>query len=235
MLNCWCRLHHDVGEFIPVTIILQLMATRILIYDDNESLRKSIETLIREEPGMDFMAGIPNAETVETDINELLPDVVLMDIDMPQVNGVEAVKRIRKLRPELPVIMLTVFDDNENIFNALCAGASGYILKRFAALEVTDAIRNVLSGGAPMTGTVAKKVLQMLPPAQTVSEEKYHLTKKETTILEYMVKGYSYKMIAAELYNSHDTIRYHIKHIYDKLHVHSATQAVSKAIRNRLV
>jgi DNA-binding NarL/FixJ family response regulator len=211
------------------------MAIRILIYDDNEALRKSIETLINEEPGMDFMAGIPNAETVEIDINELKPDVVLMDIDMPQVNGVEAVKRIRKIRPELPVIMLTVFEDNENIFNAICAGASGYILKRFAAGEVINAIRNVLSGGAPMTGTVAKKVLQMLPPAQSVSEEKYHLTKKETAILEYMVKGYSYKMIAAELGNSHDTIRYHIKHIYEKLHVHSATQAVSMAIRDKLV
>jgi DNA-binding NarL/FixJ family response regulator len=211
------------------------MATRILIYDDNESLRKSIETLISEEPGMEFMAGLANAETVETDINELKPDVVLMDIDMPQVNGVEAVKRIRKLSPELPVIMLTVFDDNENIFNAICAGASGYILKRFAAGEVINAIRNVLSGGAPMTGTVAKKVLQMLPPAQNVSEEKTNLTKKEVTILQYMVQGYSYKMIASEMHNSHDTIRYHIKHIYEKLHVHSATQAVSKAIRNRLV
>jgi DNA-binding NarL/FixJ family response regulator len=212
-----------------------MMGTRILLYDDNEALRQSIETLLDEEPGMEFMGGIPNAETVETDIAEINPDVILMDIDMPQVNGVEAVRRIRKIKPELPVIMLTVFDDNENIFNAICAGASGYILKRYAPIEVVAAIRNVLTGGAPMTGTIAKKVLQMVPPAQSLSEEKTNLTKKEILILQYMVQGYSYKMIAAELYNSHDTIRYHVKNIYSKLHVHSATQAVSKAIKDRLV
>jgi DNA-binding NarL/FixJ family response regulator len=211
------------------------MPVRILLYDDNEALRQSMETLLNDESGMEFMAGIPNAETVETDITELKPDVVLMDIDMPDVNGVEAVGRIRKINPGLPVIMLTVFDDNENIFKAICAGASGYILKRFASQEIPAAIQNVLTGGAPMTGIIAKKVLQMIPPAETLNEEKTNLTPKEITILKYMVQGYSYKMIAAELKNSHDTIRYHIKHIYDKLHVHSATQAVSRAIKDRLI
>jgi DNA-binding NarL/FixJ family response regulator len=211
------------------------MPARILLYDDNEALRQSMETLLNDETEMEFMAGIPNAETVETDIRELKPDVVLMDIDMPNVNGVEAVSRIRKIDPNLPVIMLTVFDDNENIINAICAGASGYILKRYASQEIPLAIHNVLTGGAPMTGVVAKKVLQMVPPAQTPGEEKTKLTKKEVAILKLMVLGYSYKMIAAELNNSHDTIRYHIKHIYDKLHVHSATQAVSKAIKDKLV
>src|SRR5688500_6916242 len=104
------------------------MAARILLYDDNEALRQSIETLLGEDADLEFMAGIPNAETVETDVSELLPDVILMDIDMPNVNGVEAVKRIKKFKPELPVIMLTVFEDNENIIKAICAGASGYIL-----------------------------------------------------------------------------------------------------------
>ena len=211
------------------------MPVRILLYDDNEALRQSMETMLKEEEDMEFMAGIPNAETVETDISELQPDVVLMDIDMPEVNGVQAVGRIRKLKPDLPVIMLTVFDDNENIFKAICAGASGYILKRYASLEVPAAIRNVLTGGAPMTGTIAKKVLQMIPPAQNSIEEKTNLTQKEIAILKLMVQGYSYKMIAAELNNSHDTIRYHVKHIYQKLHVHSATQAVSKAIKDKLV
>ncbi|MGZ8524362.1 MAG: response regulator [Chitinophagaceae bacterium] len=133
------------------------MAVKILLYDDNETLRHSIETLLNEESDMNFIAGISNAETVETDIQQLKPDVVIMDIDMPLVNGVEAVRRIRKVNAELPVIMLTVFDDNDNIFNAICAGASGYILKRYAAAEVVAAIRNVYTGGAPMTGSVAKK------------------------------------------------------------------------------
>ncbi|MGZ8509342.1 MAG: response regulator [Chitinophagaceae bacterium] len=211
------------------------MAVKILLYDDNETLRHSIETLLNEESDMNFIAGISNAETVETDIQQLKPDVVIMDIDMPLVNGVEAVRRIRKVNAELPVIMLTVFDDNDNIFNAIGAGASGYILKRYAAAEVVAAIRNVYTGGAPMTGSVAKKVLQMIPAAKTSEEHDIHLTPKEISILDLMVKGYSHKMIAAALNNSHDTIRFHIKNIYDKLHVHSATQAVSKAIKDKLV
>lgn len=211
------------------------MPAQILIYDDNEVLLDSLHTLFNELPEFTISATFPNAETVETDIRELRPDVVLMDIDMPGVNGVVAVKRIRKINSDVPVIMLTVFDDNENIFNALCAGASGYILKRFAAQEVPSAIRNVLSGGAPMTGSVAKKVLQMLPVAKSVEQEKTDLGSKEIQILQLLVNGYSYKMIAAEIPISLDGVRFYIKKIYDKLHVHSATEAVSKALRDKLV
>ena len=211
------------------------MAVKILLYDDNEALRQSMETLLGEEPDLEFIAGIPNAETVETDVRELEPDVVLMDIDMPGVNGVEAVRRIRKIAPQLPIIMLTVFDDNENIFRAICAGASGYILKRYASIEIPSAIRNVLTGGAPMTGSVARKVLQMIPPAHNSDQEKTDLSEKEISILQLLVQGFSYKMIAAQLKISHDTVRFYIKKIYDKLHVHSATEAVSKAIKDGLV
>lgn len=209
--------------------------TRILLYDDNEALRQSIETLISDEQDMEFIAGIPNAETVETDVKELEPDVILMDIDMPTVNGVQAVQRIRRISDSLPIIMLTVFDDNENIFKAICAGASGYILKRYASIEIPDAIRNVLTGGAPMTGTIARKVLQMVPRAHNTVEEKTDLSEKEISILQLLVQGFSYKMIAAELKISHDTVRFYIKKIYDKLHVHTATEAVSKAIKDRLI
>ena len=211
------------------------MAIQILIYDDNEMLRESMQTLLNEEPDMTVVAMISNAETIETDIAELKPDVVLMDIDMPEVNGVKAVKRIRKINPAIPVIMLTVFDDNENIFNALCAGASGYILKRYASVEIPSAIRTVLKGGAPMTGTVAKKVLQMLPVAGNAEKENTVLTAREIEILQFLVNGYTYKMISAEVKISLDGVRFHIKKIYDKLHVHSATEAVSKAIKDKLV
>jgi len=211
------------------------MAIKVLIYDDNEALRASMETLITEDQGFELLAAMPNAETVETDIKELQPDVVLMDIDMPVVNGVEAVRKISRINDRLPVIMLTVFDDNENIFNAICAGASGYILKRYATEEIPSAIRMVLEGGAPMTGSVARKVLMMVPQAKTAEQEKSDLTEKECAILKFLVNGYSYKMIAAELKISIDTVRFHIKKIYDKLHVHSATEAVSKAIKDKLV
>ena len=211
------------------------MNAKVLIYDDNEMLRTSIELLVDAEPDMDLVAALPNAETVEKDIELWRPDVILMDIDMPEVNGAQAVERIRLINEDLPVIMLTVFDDNENIFNAIYSGASGYILKRHLSEEIADAIRMVQKGGAPMTGSVARKVLKMLPKAISEEQEQFNLTERETRILELLVNGFSYKMIAAEIFISIDTVRFHIKKIYEKLHVHSATEAVSKAIKNRLV
>lgn len=211
------------------------MPIRVLIYDDNVAFLHSLETLLSEDQEFAATTMLGNAETVETDIEQIRPDVVLMDIDMPQVNGAQAVKRIRKINASLPIIMLTVFDDNENIFKAICSGASGYILKRYAAVEITVAIRSVLSGGAPMTGSVAKKVLQMLPMAKTTEQDHDSLTTRETEILRLLVSGYSYKMIADRVKIGIDGVRFHIKKIYDKLHVHSATEAVSKAIKDRLV
>ena len=211
------------------------MYTQILLYDDSEILLTSLQTLLTEEADFAITAMFSNAETVETDISELKPDVVLMDIDMPEVNGVEAVRRIRRMNRDVPIIMLTVFDNDENIFNALCAGASGYILKRHVSAEIAPAIRNALSGGAPMTGSVAKKVLQMLPAAKSIEAERLDLTTREIEILQLLVNGYSYKMIAAKIMIGLDGVRFHIKKIYDKLHVHSATEAVSKALKDRLV
>ena len=211
------------------------MAIKVLIYDDNVALRNSMEVLLNDIADFEVVAAMPNAETVATDLQAFKPDVVLMDIDMPAVNGVQAVKNIRKTNDQLPVIMLTVFDDNENIFKAICAGASGYILKRYATEEIPSAIRNVLTGGAPMTGSVARKVLQMVPQAKDEQHEKADLSKKETDILQLLVNGYSYKMIATEIGISIDTVRFHIKKIYDKLHVHSATEAVSRALKDKLL
>lgn len=211
------------------------MAIKVLVYDDNETLRTSIEALLLAEDDLELLAVMPNAETVETDVKQLKPDVVLMDIDMPVVDGVMAVRAIRQFNQDLPVIMLTIFDDNENIFNAICAGASGYLLKRYATEEISGAIRTAMKGGAPMTGSVAKKVLMMVPKAANTEQEKSNLSEKETVILQFLVKGYSYKMIATEIGISIDTVRFHIKKIYDKLHVHSATEAVSRAIRDKLV
>jgi len=211
------------------------MPVQVLIYDDSDALRESLWDMLSEDADIEVLAMMDNAQTVERDVTTLKPDVVLMDIDMPVIDGVTAVKRIRKINSQLPVIMLTVFDDSEKIFSAVYAGATGYILKQFAPSEVTAAIHNVMSGGSPMTGTVARKVLQMLPRASGPEHEKTNLSERETEILRLLVDGFSYKMIADHIGISIDGVRFHIRKIYEKLHVHSATEAVSKAIRDRLV
>jgi DNA-binding NarL/FixJ family response regulator len=196
------------------------MPVQVLIYDDSEALRESLWDMLSEDSDIEVLAMMDNAQTVEKDLAALKPDVVLMDIDMPEVDGVTAVKRIRKINDQLPVIMLTVFDDSEKIFSAVYAGATGYLLKQFAPSEVTAAIHNVMSGGSPMTGP---------------EQEKTNLNERETEILRLLVDGFSYKMIGDRIGISIDGVRFHIRKIYEKLHVHSATEAVSKAIRDRLV
>jgi DNA-binding NarL/FixJ family response regulator len=204
------------------------MTIKVLIYEDNESLRKSIQTLLLWNSGFDVVAAMPNAISVTDDIAVLKPDVILMDIDMPDCTGVQAVTRIRAANNNVPVIMFTVFDDDENIFNAICAGADGYLLKKNFD-QIPTAIKDVLDGGAPMTGSVAKKVLTFVPqnkPAKNPDIET--LSPREKEILEHIVKGYSYKMIAGELSIATETVRSHIKKIYKKLQVNSATEAVYK-------
>ncbi|GGG81849.1 DNA-binding response regulator [Parapedobacter pyrenivorans] len=211
------------------------MMTKVLLYDDHSGLRLSIQALLDAEDDMVLTGALPYALAVTEDINQYSPQIVLMDIDMPGISGIEAVRRIRATDETLPILMLTVFDDNDRIFDAVCAGASGYILKSSAPEELPQAIRSVLSGGAPMTGSVARKVLQMVPRARQIQHETYYLSDRETETLQLLVNGYSYKMIAAELNLSIDTIRFHIKKIYDKLHVHSATEAVSKTLKNNIL
>lgn len=211
------------------------MAIRVLAYDDNDLIRNSVKLLLEVETDIDLCGSFSSALSIISDVEYLKPDVILMDVDMPEINGVEAVKLLRTKFDSIPVIMLTVFDDNDTIFNAVCAGATGYILKQHVTEELASALRMVINGGAPMTGSIAKKILFMLPVATTRDQETYNLTEKETEILKCLVKGFSYKMISNEIGISIDTVRFHIKKIYDKLHVHSATEAVSKAIKNRLV
>lgn len=210
------------------------MPVKVLIYEDNQGLLSSIKTLFQQDDEFEMVAGMPNALTVVTDIEMFNPDVILMDIDMPPDNGVEAVKKLRVRFPDLPVIMLTVFEDNDNIVNSICAGASGYLLKKDVD-QVLAAIKDVLSGGAPMTSTVARKVVQLFSKTQpNQAESPDSLTKREAEILQWLVKGFSYKMIAAELNLGVETIRTHIKKIYKKLHASSATEAVYKAQRYKL-
>jgi DNA-binding NarL/FixJ family response regulator len=204
------------------------MPVKVLLYEDNEPLRQSIKTLMQWNGEFELVAAMPNSVSLLTDIETFAPDVILMDIDMPPSNGVEAVQLLREISTTLPVIMLTVFDDNDNIINAICAGASGYLLKKDME-QLMPAIKDVLNGGAPMTSSVAKKVLQLFPGKQEKKFTHEGLTERETEILQWVIKGCSYKMIAYELQISIETVRSHIKKIYKKLQVSSATEAAYKA------
>lgn len=182
----------------------------------------------------ELVAAMPDATGILEDIKTFHPDVILMDIDMPPSNGVESLKVLRKQYEALPVIMLTVFEDNDNIINSICAGANGYLLKKDME-QIIPAIKDVLNGGAPMTSSVARKVLQLFPGKQEKKICTENLTHRESEILHWLVKGYSYKMIAGELNVNIETVRSHIKKIYKKLHASSATEAIYKAQRHKSI
>lgn len=164
----------------------------------------------------------------------LKPDLLIMDIDMPIMNGIDAVKRVRVINKDIPILMLTVFDDNQHVFDAICAGASGYLLKKHISTKLFSAIEEVLEGGAPMSPSIARMVLTSLKKSNVV-ENPYQLTPKEKEVLTSLSKGNSYKLIGSEFQISIDTVRTHIRKIYEKLQVHSQTEAVAKAINEKLV
>lgn len=209
---------------------------RVLIYEDNKGRQEALQLLLQHTADMECVGVYENCEHVVEDVQEAKPDVVLMDIDMPKVNGIEGLKLIRQHAPGIPIIMQTVFENDEKIFQSIRAGAHGYFLKKTPSQKLIEGIREVLEGGAPMTPVVARKVLEMYHELSTASkQEPFRLSERELEILSMLVKGMSYKMIAAEAHISWHTVNGHFKKIYEKLHVHSATEAVKKAIDNRLV
>jgi DNA-binding NarL/FixJ family response regulator len=209
----------------------------IVIFENNEAYRKSLELYFEEFPGIGIAGsygdGLQAAERVATAGAAL----VLMDIDMPGTNGIEATIQIKTALPDVQVLILTVFEDNSRVFDAICAGADGYLLKSTAPHEIVKAIRDTLNGGSPMTASVARKVLQLFGPgkADKSTHTENNLTDKEKEVLKQLVDGNSYKMIADQLQISVDTVRFHIRNIYAKLHVNSATEAVALALRKKLI
>lgn len=209
------------------------MPVRILIYEDNINLRESLSNLLSLTGDYEVCASFPDCSGVIQQVKELMPDVILMDIDMPLVNGIEAVRRIRTFNQAVQIIMLTVFDDNTHVFDAMYAGANGYLLKKYISDKLMHSIREVLDGGAPMSPSIARMVITSMQKAEPARD--YQLTPREKEILQFLSRGNSFKMIAIELNISLDTVRTHIKRIYDKLHVCSQIEAVSKAINEKLV
>ena len=209
---------------------------KVTIFEDSKHLRESLYYLINGTEGFTCTGAFPDCNDLLHQLKRSLPDVVLMDIEMPGMNGIEAVKLIKRNFSSVQVLMQTVFHDDDNIFNAICAGASGYILKTTSPAGYIEAIKDVYNGGSPMTGSIARRVLELFQKNITpATNNDYELTPKEKEILHQLVKGKSFKMIADALGSTYETVRTHMKNIYAKLHVNSNTEAVSKALQEKIV
>jgi len=208
---------------------------KVVLFDDNDSLRDSITLLLEDSEDLDLVGSFAHCGDVIRNIQQTQPDIVIMDIDMPGMNGIEGVKLIRKNFPSVHILMQTVFEDVEKVFAAIKAGAGGYILKNAESKDILEAIREVYTGGAPMTPSIAKKVLLHFQADPTVPvKEDYHLSNREKEVLALLVQGFSYKMIADKLFITYATVRAHMTKIYEKLHVSSMTEAVAMAINQKL-
>jgi len=212
------------------------MNIKVAIFEDNRNLREGLFQLIDGSDGFRCVGAFPNCDRLIQNIKESKPDVVLMDIEMPGLSGIEAIKILKENFPEIKVLMETIFEDNNKIFDSICNGAEGYILKNTPPVLILSAIKDIYEGGAPMTPSVASKVLKMFKKNSTsTTKEEVDLTEREKEILKSLIEGMSYKMIAATYFISIDTVSGHIKNIYKKLQVHSKSEAVVKAIKSRLI
>ena len=209
------------------------MEIKVAIFEDNKLIREALQTIINGTSGFTCTGNFANVNQVEADISFSRPDVVLMDIEMPGRTGIEATKIIKDRFPEIKVLIQTVFNDNEKIFNALCAGASGYILKTDSPVKQLQAIEEVYNGGASMSSTIAQKVMQFFVRQNVIlvqpEEGDFNLSTREKEILALMMEGDNYRIIADKAFISYETVRTHIKHIYKKLHVVSRSEAIMKA------
>jgi len=200
----------------------------VSIVDDEKQLRQSITTFVGGSPGFRCVSAYPSAEAALEGLPKDKPDVVLMDINLGGMNGIECVQRLKTFVPEMQIIMLTVYEDTDQIFKALAAGATGYLLKRSSPTRLLQAIREVQSGGSPMSSSIARKVVASFQKSSQAGEGKVHLSPREEMVLSCLAKGLTYKQIADQLAISIDTIRTYLRRIYEKLHVQSRTEAVAK-------
>ncbi len=209
---------------------------KVAVLEDNKPRRELLQILLDNTDGLTCTNAYEDGRDILKHIENNIPDVLLMDIDMPHVNGIEALKLIRSKFPSIKVLMQTIFEDDEKIFDAIVAGADGYILKKTPPIKLLEAIEEVMQGGAPMTPTVARQLLLLFNNKhKQFTRKDFDLSKREQEILGYLVQGLSYKMIADKCCISYATVNSHISHIYEKLHVSSGTEAVAKAIEHKIV
>jgi DNA-binding NarL/FixJ family response regulator len=206
------------------------MPIRVSIVEDNARVRGGLEKLVQVSPGFECVSVHPSAEAALAELPPAKPDVVLMDINLPGMNGVECVRQLKRVMPATQVMMLTVYENTELIFQALSAGATGYLLKQTPPADLLAAVRDVHGGGSPMSSHIARKVVAYFQrrAAGSASAELATLTAREQQVLEYLAKGFLYKEIADAMSISYDTVHTHIRKIYEKLHVRSRTEAVAK-------
>ena len=210
------------------------MPISVSIVEDNDKLRGTLAKVIGRAEGFRFVSDYANAEEAIADLPKAKPDVVLMDINLPGMNGVECVRKLKALMPQLQVMMLTVYEDTENIFNALAAGANGYMLKRTPTKELIEAIREMHRGGSPMTTHIARLVVQSFqrtPDAQQAAVELSKLSEREQQVLDLLSQGLIYKEIAEKLGISYESVHTYIRRIYEKLQVRTRTEAVAKFLQ----
>ena len=208
------------------------MAVKIIIFEDNDRLRESLVALFNGMDGYELIGDYNNCNEAGTIARVYQPDVVLMDIDLPGESGIKGVQLIKEARPQTSIIMYTVFEDEDKLFQCLCAGANGYLLKKTPMARLLDAIQDVIDGGAPMSPSIARKVLSSF---QQGKKNKYQLSTREVTVLQLLTKGYSTKIIAAELGVTFYTARFHLKNIYQKLHVNCGKEAIAKALAEHII
>ena len=208
---------------------------RLAIVEDQQQTREGLAILLKGTPGFRLVGAFDSMEAALKGLDREPPDVALLDIQLPGMSGIDGVGRLKERFPALQVLMLTVFADNDHVFEAICAGASGYLLKDTPPARLTEAIRELHAGGAPMTPEIARKVVRMFGKVAPPRKEEHRLSPREVELLKLLAEGHSYKTAAKALSIRIDTVRFHVRNIYDKLHVHSKSEAVILALRQGIV
>ncbi len=210
---------------------------KVVVVEDNDSIREGLKILIDGTEGYSCIDTFSDCETMLKKIVKLNPDVLLMDLGLPGIGGVEGIKKVKALLPDLTILVLTVYEENDRVFDALCAGASGYLVKKTPPSKLLEAIKEAHEGGAPMSSHIARKVIDFFQVKKPVSPQKieYLLTPREKEILSGLVEGHNFKFISDSLFISIETVRFHFRNIYKKLHVHSQSEAVAKAIKEGII
>jgi DNA-binding NarL/FixJ family response regulator len=208
---------------------------RVAIIEDEPAIREGLASLIHGTPGYQIAGKYFSMEEALPNISRQPPDVVLVDIELPGDSGIEGIRRLKEDHPALPLLVLTIYDDDERIFEALCAGACGYLLKKTPPAKLLESIREVIEGGAPMSPEVARRAVALFRDFAPPQKAAYHLTPHELRVLKLLAEGHTYKSAASKLGVAVPTVWFHLRKIYEKLQVHSKSEAVAKALRQRLV